>query len=935
MASTSALKGQNETVSEGLAYYTSAKSKLKKDSLLSARLDLEKARPIFEEEQDWKNWYNSVNQLRKIGVKQGEYQATMDSLVDWERRCPNDQYKIKGRLQYYQAYVLNNSLGRQIEGIRYYKECIEALSMGNDTNFVIAAYENIAYGYSKLGDQISAINYQRQAADLMNEYSKKKRLCSITQTLGKYYFHNNQYTESSTQYEKALSLCQDNNETRIYLAELYLELDQLDKSKEQLDGFDTTYSYLINDYYLQLAQYYAHTGRYEEAVETHSKTMDYYKASFDRRKYIRELVRYAEILNKNNQREEALTNAHGAICEFMHCADTLDAHTRPSMDKLPAEIWIYEAFYIKAKYFQEKYKETRDPQMGDEALFYYKGLCDILDKIRSEYYASGSQYRIGAYGQKLYADAIGFLFEYYKQTQKVEILDLAFAIAQKANSYVLKNKLSLNESMRIAGVSQDSIDRYFEMSHLIREQLNRDTLRSTYSEQVADYDSYKNSLIRNYPSIPFSDLIEVASVDDIQSQLKPGSALIKYFQHEWELYAFVITKKDHGFYSIGETKDIEHLHSMASTHLQIVSSFNEVSNQNEKRFLDNSNKLYKALLLPILSQAEIQEIDHLIIVPDGLTKQISFSTLITDESPYWNNPEAYLLNKYAINYLNYTAQLIKPESKSIRNNSGFFGMGIVYNDDFLEEVLNEFEPMQNPSNSEESRGIMLAPLKFSVEEVIKCSQVLNGEYLVNEQVTPSSILNKLRNKKIIHFSVHSLVNLDNYYESFILLNKGNKNNFKFSYQDVIREHITSELVVLSACQTSLGKELIGEGLMSMARAFIQSGSSSVMGSYWNASDKPTKEIMELFYTYIKEGHSKSKALQLAQLSYLNDDSRSTPLVRSPHFWGSWVIYGSDEPVQLYKSNKYLIITALLLSVFLVIFFKKKATEVASLELLPD
>ena len=141
-----------------------------------------------------------------------------------------------------------------------------------------------------------------------------------------------------------------------------------------------------------------------------------------------------------------------------------------------------------------------------------------------------------------------------------------------------------------------------------------------------------------------------------------------------------------------------------------------------------------------------------------------------------------------------------------------------------------------------------------------------------------------------------------------------------SYKEVLKENINSDLVVLSACQTGLGHNVVGEGLMSMTRAFIQSGSDATLGSYWNAPDKPTMELMELFYANIQKGMTKSKALQNAQLTYLSDDIRSTPLVRAPHFWGAWVIYGSDEAIQLGSSyNIYFLGAGILILLILVIF----------------
>jgi len=143
--------------------------------------------------------------------------------------------------------------------------------------------------------------------------------------------------------------------------------------------------------------------------------------------------------------------------------------------------------------------------------------------------------------------------------------------------------------------------------------------------------------------------------------------------------------------------------------------------------------------------------------------------------------------------------------------------------------------------------------------------------------------------------------------------------------------IDSELVVLSACQTSSGKSVVGEGLMSLSRAFVQSGSNATVGAYWNAPDYATKELMTLFYSNLKEGMTKSKAMQQAQIEYLTNDDISSPTIRSPFYWASWAIYGNDQPLKMGSSivdftswKTYAIFAVFLLLVLVMIrYFSKK------------
>ena len=108
------------------------------------------------------------------------------------------------------------------------------------------------------------------------------------------------------------------------------------------------------------------------------------------------------------------------------------------------------------------------------------------------------------------------------------------------------------------------------------------------------------------------------------------------------------------------------------------------------------------------------------------------------------------------------------------------------------------------------------------------------------------------------------------------------------------------MAVLSACNTGFGKLEKGEGVMSMARAFHFSGVPAVVMSLWKVPDRSTKEIMLHFYKYLKEGNSKSVALQKAKLDYLS--STDDMALRHPYYWAGFVINGNTEPLDLKGSN---------------------------------
>jgi len=94
-------------------------------------------------------------------------------------------------------------------------------------------------------------------------------------------------------------------------------------------------------------------------------------------------------------------------------------------------------------------------------------------------------------------------------------------------------------------------------------------------------------------------------------------------------------------------------------------------------------------------------------------------------------------------------------------------------------------------------------------------------------------------------------------------------------------------VVLSACQTALGKEIRGEGLVGLTRAFMYAGAARVVASLWSVDDEATAELMARFYQgMLGDGLRPAAALREAQISL-----RRERRWRSPYYWGSFVLLG--------------------------------------------
>ena len=101
--------------------------------------------------------------------------------------------------------------------------------------------------------------------------------------------------------------------------------------------------------------------------------------------------------------------------------------------------------------------------------------------------------------------------------------------------------------------------------------------------------------------------------------------------------------------------------------------------------------------------------------------------------------------------------------------------------------------------------------------------------------------------------------------------------------------LNADLMVLSACNTGYGKQVNGEGVISLGRSMTQAGCLSIVQSLWPVQDKASATIMKLFYDGLAEEKEVSEALRLAKLSWL---MTAAPEDAAPYNWAAFVVVGS-------------------------------------------
>jgi CHAT domain-containing protein len=194
-----------------------------------------------------------------------------------------------------------------------------------------------------------------------------------------------------------------------------------------------------------------------------------------------------------------------------------------------------------------------------------------------------------------------------------------------------------------------------------------------------------------------------------------------------------------------------------------------------------------------------------------------------------------------------------------------------------------------------ARGLGLERLKATRDEANAivslapaASRLEALDFSANKAAASSSDLSQYR---IIHFATHGLLNSGHPELSGLVFSlvdeKGEAQDGFLRLNDIFNLNLPADLVVLSACQTGLGKEIKGEGLVGLTRGFMYAGAPRVVVSLWSVNDQATAELMKRFYQgMLKNGERPAAALRAAQMEMWKE-----PRWREPYFWAAFVLQG--------------------------------------------
>ncbi len=327
--------------------------------------------------------------------------------------------------------------------------------------------------------------------------------------------------------------------------------------------------------------------------------------------------------------------------------------------------------------------------------------------------------------------------------------------------------------------------------------------------------------------------VEPLTLKQVQEWLDAGQTLLEYFVSNSEVYVWVVEKEKLHFQRVALTKS--ELARQVKTLRDNIANFGD-----PKELREHSTALYFQLIEPVISQISGKE---LIVVPHDVLHYLPFQALLGSDG-------RYLVEKYPISYLS-SASLLQFTKEKSR------AMG--------ERVL----ALGNPDLGDSKLNLQFAGMEA---KEIKSLYPHSTVYLEKE-ATEEKAKSLSPQNDIIHFASHAELNENDPLSSAVLLAKSDKEDGRLEVREIFGMDLNASLVVLSACETGLGKLSSGDELVGLTRAFIYAGTPSVVASLWNVEDSSTAQLMASFYKNLKT-MTKVEALRQAQLQLIRGNANS-------------------------------------------------------------
>ncbi len=844
----------------------------------------------------------------------GRYQATIEQL-----RLPTEQDRnlIAAERAFMEATQLRiqNAEEPQRQAIAKYLEALPVFQTAGDRYWELLTLRMLSDLYSGLSEQQKALDSYNQLLVLYREMRDRAGEADILKSIG--YIYSN---------------LGDNQKALDYLNQslpLWRELGELPESDRTKEAETlNTIGYI-----------YSNLGDNQKALDYLNQALQLWQTVANHLEEARTLTHIGNVYQDLGDNQKARDYYNRASANYADTTNTNSPNSGSDSSKLGEEYYNQALQFWRA--VGDRYGEaatlytlaslSRDQGNLTAALTQIEASLTIIEDLRTQVASQELRTFYFATVQNYYELYIDLLMQLHKQNPSQGYDTLALQASERARSRSLLELLSESGTEIRQGVDPQLL----EEERTIEQQLNVlakqqiELLNSAHTEeQVTALNQQIETLLKQYqelqgqirqvsPRYAAMTQPQPLTLAQIQQQvLDKDTLLLQYYLGKERSYVWAVTPTSITSYELSPRAAIEDAARNFRDSLAAPTLVMRL-----KEAIAAGQALSQLILEPVSSQLGQK---RLLIVSDGALQYIPFSALPVPENHEQGGSDTLqtrfiasrnnsslvpLIVEHEIISLPSVSSLAvlrrevagrKPAPKTI---AVIADPVFDRNDERLQGTLIS----QEPSAANSSRTLLqrsandigiageIQRLPFTKQEaqqilslVPETERLEALDFRANRQTVTSLDLSQYR---IVHFATHGFLNSLHPELSGLVLSlvdgSGAPVDGFLRLHDIYNLNLPADLVVLSACETGLGEEIKGEGLIGLTRGFMYAGAERVLVSSWRVDDEATAQLMGKFYQgMLKEGLRPAAALRAAQLAMWQQQRW-----RAPYYWAAFTLQG--------------------------------------------
>ena len=800
--------------------------------------------------------------------------------------------------------IIDSIQGNNADAIQHYEESLALAKEIGDKTLIAGALRSIGIYYVEVGNDDSAVDYFQQTLAIAEELGDNKISLPTLLNLGVVSVDNGDFSQGLRYYTKMLAikelqgspdlLASTFNNIAIvydYQGDTRQALEYYEKSMKirqemgdkanianllnnmgddrLLGDVDRALEYnrkslaiaeeigdksLIGRAFGTIGSAYRKKGDYDQALEYATKAIQVAREINDPEMLNGQLRKVALIYYLKGDYDKTLQDAREVADRARHLNSRQD---------------LWDALELQGK----AYRALNQPEKARQA---FEDSIATIEDWRS-YIAGGEIEQLSQFAEKasVYYDLIDLMIA---QNQIKE----AFHDAERVKSRVLldvlhSGKVDISRAMSMQEIGEEKKLRrqIVELNQKLEQAKENAAPQARDALQKArlDFESFRTELYVNHPELKVArgEALPI-TIEDAKKQLDADTAALEFIVTESKTYLFVLSKQS------GITPKVYSIPVQEEELARRVRLFRGQIADRDLRVQKAAKEMYQLLLAQ--AAPEIASKKKLLIVPDEVLWELPFQVL-------QDSSGRYLLQDHAICYT--PSLTVYKEMRHLRKEEqGTKSTLLAFGNPAVEkENVQQLSLLYRDEN--------LAPLPEAEKEV-RSLETLYGEakskVYIGKEAREDYLKREAGNFKILHFATHGILNDVSPLYSQILLTQGGspaKEDGLLEAWEIMNLNLRADLVVLSACETALGKVRRGEGMIGLTWAFFIAGAPATVVSQWKVNSASTTELMVEFHKQLKTAApavSKAEALQKAALHLMQ-----TTRYRHPFYWAPFVLIG--------------------------------------------